>query len=473
MHPKSLTLKHRSQSGSSLLAALGVLALTSMVIGAALYEARDRYRTCHHSLRWSQAAHAAEAGVELALMSAQQDSWVADGWPAAPGSPGGAAQTKSFSLSDGGIGSGSTTAEVSVDKIDMSGVEWLRIRSVGLADLGGSALAGGDPQDVMLRKLSLRQDRTTGTSVGTMPRATRMLEVLAQPRTKSPYVRPVLLDQKFSSSGGEVDSFDSSDPAKSTGGIYDVAKRQSNGEVGINDTMGTSNFGSAFIYGNVGYTGAAPTNMDNVQGTVSSSFNDPVNPVSTPTWTTFNATPTLITSTMTLTGGTKASPARYKVSSVNLGSGKVLTVVPHAAGAESYVEVWVTGDFTTSGSGYIEQQPGVHVTYHIAGDVTVKRSSFHNQTNLAANNLLKVISPAVGVNQKVNISGTGAMIGVVDAPGAAVTASGSGSMSGAIIGKSLTVSGGGTFHYDEALLKLAGTEILPGYQVASVVEAVR
>ncbi len=468
MHTKSLRLKHRSQSGSSLLAALGVLALTSMVIGAALYEARDRYRTCHQSLRWSQAAHAAEAGVELALMSAQQDSWVADGWPAAPGSPGGAAETKSFPLSDGGIG-----AEVSVDKIDMSGVEWLRIRSVGVADLSGGAVVGAEPQDVMLRKLSLRQERSSGSSVGAMPRATRVLEVLARPRTKSPYLRPILTDQKFSMSGGEVDSFDSDDPAKSTAGLYDVAKRQSNGEVGINDTVGTSDFGNAFIYGNASYSGAAPTNMTNVQGTVSSSFNDTVDPVTTPTWTTFNATPTLITSTMTLTGGTKAAPARYKVSSVNLASGKVLTVAPHAAGAESYVEVWVTGNFTTSGSGYIEQQPGVHVTYHIAGDVTVKRASFHNQTNLAATNVLKVISPAVGVNQKVNISGSGAMIGVVDAPGAAVTASGNGSVSGAIIGKSLNVSGGGAFHYDEALSRLAGTEIIPGYQVASIVEAVR
>lgn len=473
MQTKLLKLKRRSQSGSSLLAALGILALTSMVIGAALYEARDRYRTCHQSLRWSQAAHAAEAGVELALMSAQQDSWVADGWPAAPGSPGITAETKSFPLSDGGTGSGSTTAEVSVDKIDMSGVEWLRIRSVGLADLSGGAVVGAEPQDVMLRKLTLRQDRNTGASVGTTPRATRMLEVLARPRTKSPYVRPILTDQKFSMSGGEVDSFDSDDPAKSTGGLYDVAKRQSNGEVGINDTAGISDFGNAFIYGNVGYTGADPTNMTNVQGAVSSSFNVPVNPIIAPTWTTFNATPALITSTMTLTGGTKGSPARYKVSSVNLGTGKVLTVVPHAAGAESYVEVWVTGNFTTSGNGYIDQQPGVHVTYHIAGDVTVTRSSFQNQTNLAAKNVLKVISPAAGVNQQVNISGSGAMIGVVDAPGAAVTASGNGSVSGAIIGKSMDITGGGTFHYDEALSKVGGTEIIPGYHVASIVEAVR
>ena len=46
-------------------------------------------------------------------------------------------------------------------------------------------------------------------------------------------------------------------------------------------------------------------------------------------------------------------------------------MAPHAA-PESY-RVWVTGDFVTSGSGYITQQPGVHVTYH-RGDLTVSAS---------------------------------------------------------------------------------------------------
>ncbi len=33
-------------------------------------------------------------------------------------------------------------------------------------------------------------------------------------------------------------------------------------------------------------------------------------------------------------------------------------MAPSASGVESYIEVWVTGSFTTAGSGYILQQPG-------------------------------------------------------------------------------------------------------------------
>src|SRR4051794_117703 len=99
------------------------------------------------------------------------------------------------------------------------------------------------------------------------------------------------------------------------------------------------------------------------KGQVTDSFSDPVTVVSAPTWTTFNATLTVISTSMTLTGGTKAAPSRNKLSSVTVPGGKVLTIAPHAIGAESYVELWVTGDFVTCGSGYILQQPGVHVTY--------------------------------------------------------------------------------------------------------------
>ena len=147
-----------------------------------------------------------------------------------------------------------------------------------------------------------------------------------------------------------------------------------------------------------------------------------------------------------------------------------VSLSPHAAGAESYVEIWVTGDFTTSGSGYILQQPGVHVTYHIAGDITVSGSSFNNQSNIAANNIINVITPLSG-SQTVTVSGGGVFIGVLNAPGADITLSGSANYSGALIGKTINISGGASVHYDQALANLTGNGC--GYRVASWVEAVR
>ena len=441
------------QSGSAILAALGVLALTSLVIGAALMESSNRFRTSHQSSCWSQAAPAAEAGVELTLMSAQNNSWIVNGWTAAPGAPGTAAVTKSFPLSAGVTATGTVSVDVSVDKVTLSGADWLRIRSTGRANLAGGAVSGIDAQDVMLRKLSLRKDRATGASVGTTPQATRTIEILAEPLTRSPFVRPILLDKKFTMSGGGwVDSFDSGDPTKSTGSLYDFAKHTSNGNVGINDTQGASDLKSTIVYGDLAYSGAAPANTSGVTGTITTPFSDPVSPVTAPAWTTFNATPTVINNSTTLTGGTQAAPARYKVSSVTVAGGKVLTMAPHAVGAESYIEVWVSGSFTTSGSGYITQQAGVHVTYYIGGDVTVSGSSFNNQSNIAANNMINVINPPGASPQKVTVSGSGTFIGVINAPGAAFDVSGSANMSGAFIGKTMNISGGASVHYDAALV---------------------
>jgi hypothetical protein len=137
------------------------------------------------------------------------------------------------------------------------------------------------------------------------------------------------------------------------------------------------------------------------------------------------------------------------------------------------VEIWVTGDFTTSGSGYITQQPHVHVTYYIAGDVTVSGSAFVNQSNIAENNIVNVITPAVGTTQKVTVSGSGVFIGGLNAPAADITLSGSANYSGAVIGKTINISGGASIHFDAALSRSGGSGSGGSYSVASWVEAVR
>jgi len=407
------------------------------------------------------------------MMEAQKSSWTTDGWSAAPGAPGTAAVSKTFTLDTGVSNTGSISATVTVDQVNMGSAQWLRIRSRGIAQVFGGARAGIDNRDVLLRKLSLTRDRTTGAAVST-PEAIRTVEILAQPKGVAPFVRALLLDKKFNMSGGGwIDSFDSSDPTKSTNNLYDVAKRQSQGNVGVNDTSGASDLKNTFVYGDVAYSGPAIANTDNVQGAVTTPFSQPATPVTTPAWTTFNASPTKINNSATLTGGTQSSPARYKLSSVTVSGGKVLTIAPLTAGQESYVEIWVTGDFTTSGSGYITQQPGVHVTYYIEGNLTVSGSSFNNQSNIAANNIIYVVNPPTGTSQTVTVSGSGNFIGAIDAPGADFTISGSANLSGALVGKTMLISGGASVHYDKALANYTGSGGGAGWQVASLVEAVR
>lgn len=465
-HARPSFLKKKwGKRGSATLIALGIVAVTLTVLSTTLIEASHRYRTSGHSLRWAQAGQAAEAGADITMLTAKNGSWTADGWSSAPGNPGAAAISKTFTLdSAGGI-----TAVVTVDKVAVGSNNWLRIRSTGKATLYGGAISGVDENDVALRKVSLRTDRTTGAALSA-PQSTRTVEILGKPG--SIFTGALLLNKKFNMSGGGViDSFDSSDPTKSTNGLYDITKRQSNGNIGDNDTQGASDLKSTYIYGNVSYSGPAIANTGNVQGTITTPFSKPTTDVAAPAWTSYNATPTVIGSSMTLTGGTQSSPALYKVSSVNVPGGKVLTLAPYASGQESYIEIWVTGDFTTSGSGYIVQQPGVHVTYHIEGDVTVSGSSFNNQSNLAANCSVELVTPPAGTTQKVTISGGGNFIGTMNAPAADFTISGSANFSGAMIGKTMLISGGASLHYDEGLMNSGSGG--GAYTFASEVEAVR
>ena len=145
---------------------------------------------------------------------------------------------KTVALDNGVPATGPINTAVSVDKVTMGGAAWLRIRSRGIANLSGASREGIDTKDITLRKLTLQIDRVTGTLVPS-PQAIRTVEVLAQPT--SPYDRALLLNKRFNmSGGGTVDSFDSSDPAKSTDGLYDASKKQTNGNVGVNDTENAS-----------------------------------------------------------------------------------------------------------------------------------------------------------------------------------------------------------------------------------------
>ena len=299
----------------------------------------------------------------------------------------------------------------------------------------GEECAGIDENDVLLRKLSFLENRYTLAALA-KPQSMRMVEILAQP--KSQFTMALLLNNQLTMSGGGwIDSFDSSNPTYSTNGLYVAAKRESNAKIGINNTNGSTDLKGTYVYGSLAYSGAAPANTSNVQGGVTTPFSKPIAPVTAPTWTSYNASPSIINNSATLTGGTQASPALYKVSSVTVSGGKVLTLAPYAAGQQSYIEIWVTGDFTTSGSGYILQQAGVHVTYHIQGNLNVSGSSFNNQSNVAANCIIDMVNPPTGTTQTVTVSGSGNFIGVMDAPAANYDISGSANFSGALIGNTM------------------------------------
>jgi len=103
------------------------------------------------------------------------------------------------------------------------------------------------------------------------------------------------------------------------------------------------------------------------------------------------------------------------------------------------------------------------VSWIVDGDITVSGSSFQNTGGTAAN---LTITGVGTTSNKATISGGGAFVGVLNAPNFGVTISGSGSLNGAIIANTLTISGGASLHYDQALYS-SGSSTIGNYAFAS------
>lgn len=128
-----------------------------------------------------------------------------------------------------------------------------------------------------------------------------------------------------------------------------------------------------------------------------------------------------------------------------------------------------SGKFTLSGGDSVALAPGTYyfssltlsggssisitgkTIFYVTGDVNVSGGSILNSTQLPVNCQL------YGMGTKVVLSGSSQWYGVVYAPTADVTRSGGSSdFFGMIVGKKLTLSGGGGCHYDQALGSLTG-----------------
>jgi len=386
-----------------------------------------------------------------------------------------------------GEGNDKVYAIVQVDNsvIDGSGGKWMRIRSTGVTELPRLGLTGleGSVLDSTgikrhggaLRKVRLTKDLTHG--VLQVPQLARTIEVMACPPGTGLYIRGLTVKNWIGMSGSAyTDSFDSGDPTKSTNGLYDVAKRQQHGDVAVNTSGNGSDLRNTFVWGNASSNGGTIANTTNVKGSVFNNFSTTINPVKDPTFASMNVTPSVINNPsgpVTLVGGPAGSPQNYKLSALTISqSANPLILAPSAPGVDSYVNIWVTGKTTVSGSGYILQQPGVHVKIYSDDEITISGGGILNQTNVAANLEVLGVDPASGGTNKATVSGSATFIGVLNAPQFAITISGTGAYDGAAIGLNATISGSGGFHYDEALSRLGGTGAT-SYQVASWVEDIR
>src|SRR5207253_8766529 len=82
---------------------------------------------------------------------------------------------------------------------------------------------------------------------------------------------------------------------------------------------------------------------------------------------------------------------------------------------------------------------------------------------LASNPRLYSFTPTYGIIPTFYIAGQGNFIGVVDAPEYNVTYAGTGDVMGAVIGRTVTIQGNGSLHYDHALASLITSLEPPSY----------
>jgi hypothetical protein len=495
--------KLTNEHGSVLVIALMTITIMTMICATSLYISSQNSSGGMQTAGWQQALTAAEAGIDVGIRalnastSASPSPW--KGWknvtfssPASnytlptieptaqstPNAPSGnpdsthyyyypsSSLTLSAPNSEGAV---SSSAWVTVDSVGgtnknlystTTSQQWWRIRSTGQTTYPtGSALlkrVSNNRLDNDLRNsIVMNFNRDLASTKG----PNRTIEVIVSPQAvaNSIWGQGLFLQNSLSmSGGGSIGHYNSSSVATSTFVTAPTVYRSTDYTetlVGMLNANG-SDLRSTYIYGGMTYstTSAAPKNTGNVQGSITTPFTTQVPTVSNPSWTpnvTYGGgSPPFVSIGPGSSNSSASNPYKVKVNgSLTVPGGQTMALTsPNSGGSTTYIEIWVTGDFTTSGSGVINQANGVHVTYYVDGKITVSGQSMNNQSGLAQNQQFIVVGGG-----DVTVSGSGNFIGTIEAPGSKVTVSGSGLFIGGLIANTMDISGGASFYYDDKL----------------------
>ena len=492
MHHIHRRSHEKSTGGGVLVTSLLIIAVISMLTASILYRVTSRHATTYQSVSWNEALSSAEAGADFGLQALNKSiaspatAWT--GWTP----PDATTFPKTYPMNPPahtGEGNTKVFAEITVDNSIVNGTDvWYRVRSKGVAELPRRAVngieaavrnTGGVKNHLsVLRKPSLKKDLTGG--VLSLPQIARKIEVMVPPVGAALYVRAITTQNeiKLAASPFYIDSFDSSNAAKSTNGEWVLAKRQSNADVASNSAGGISTLLNAHVYGDASSNTGTIAGTTNLHGSLYNNFSTTIPPVVKPVWSTMNVNPVAITNPaapVTLVGGPSGSPQNYKLTNLTISSAvNKLILDTHAAGQESYINIWVTGTTTISGTGIIQQNPNVHVQVYNEGSIVIAGGGWVNQTKRAANLLVYGVEPAVYSTRDFRMN-AGEFIGVFNGGKTFdITLAGTASYIGAAIGRETDFTGcTGFFHYDENLSNLTANGQATSYQVASWVEDIR
>src|SRR6266480_2305263 len=421
-------------AGSVLVWTVLVIAILSLIAVETLRLVTIKYQNALQTSTWQESLLAAESGIDLAIVELRkslypQPNHAWDGWNNPPGN-----EVTGYELTtvpNAGLNNTPMTIETNVDApsqlIDPTNSwQYYRIRTVGTIPITGPARTSDNPQDTKLRRLSLRWERFTNGIL-----AARSLDAPQVSRRIEAVVRPVsAFDQAIMSVGVVdltnqnivVDSYDSSDPTKSTNGLYDAAKRQENGDIATDGQLIEA--GNAQIFGDVATNAGTVSGAANITGIERTDFYQEPIPIGAPSWT--DSSTASINGTTTLNAvATKGSVAsRYTFSSISLSGNKTLTLAGNPNGSQTYIEIYVTGDMSVTGTGQIVVEPGVTATIYFAGSVDISGNGVLNSNNQPGDFMLYGIQPPTNSSEHVSIGGNSQITASIYAPGHDVTVNG-------------------------------------------------
>ncbi len=479
-----MKFNHQScTKGSVLVWTVLTMLILSLLAAEVLQAVSGRFQLGVQSAKWQESLIAAESGVDLAVVEMRKSLYPApnyawQGWTNLPGN--GVISHGLTTVPTQGLAATPMTIEVDVDApaqlIDPSnGWQYYRVRTLGTVALPGPARSGYNKQDNRLRKLTLNRQRFVDnlfTSETSTPHAARRIEAIVKPLSSFDMAILAIQTLDLNNHNIVIDSYDSRDSTKSTNQLYDVAKRQQNGNIATDGTILEA--GDAYVYGSVSTNSGTATGVTHVTGEQRTDFyQDPI-PIGAPSWPSINPTPSIITGNTTLTASaTKGSAlSRFLLSAVTLNS-KTLILAGNPSGSATYIELHVTGDISVTGNGQITVAPGVHATIYFDRNVDIAGNGILNQNNQPANLMLYGVQPDPSANLHANLGGNGSITAALYAPGHTVAVNGGGTnghVFGSIVGKTVNMNGVTNLHYDEAL---SSGGLINNYQIVSWFEDTR
>jgi Tfp pilus assembly protein PilX len=480
-----------SERGSVLVTALLTITIMTLICATSLYVASQNTSAGMQTASWQQALSGAESAVDQAFnalnMNASGTSGAWTNWkkvdssslPTTQPSGGSAATTpppsnkynylipSNITFQQGVEGNNSVSSWVTIDTaglpLDNNGNQWYRVRATGSAAVPGPKRVSNQRLDDDLRKLSLIFDRKAGGTVSS-PVASRTIEAIAAPQTTNVSAYGIMLRNSINMKGSThmvIDSFDSSNPNKSTLGQYDFTKQQSHGNVATVNSTG-SNLNNQALYGSLAYSGPPVAGIGGVTGAISTPFNASLPATSDPSWialpvnTYTGVPPSGVLTAIGLGPGALATHVKINGNFKTTGGAFTILGIPG-----SYIEIWVTGKFQTNST--LTQTNGVHVTWYVdGGNISTGGGSYVNLSGTA------LYTTFIGVGTgTVSIGGNSNFIAALNAPGYDITVNGSGDFSGSLAGNSLSMVGSGNIHYDEALSANGNNSLIANYAFAS------